>query len=503
MIKPGLERISRLLTHTPLPWSAIHVAGTNGKGSICAYITAMLEVFNRSQYVKSHSIPHIRHGRFTSPHLIDRWDCVSINGGPVIGDVFRAVEAQVLKRDREWKIGASEFEVLTATAFEIFNREKVDVGVVEVGMGGEGDATNVIGQPVLTDAEVEDRASPDRITRRAPLVTVISKISMDHQSFLGDSLPAIARQKAGIIKPGVPVVVDPTNAAEVMDVVEATAREKGSPFFGKKINQFTLVPAPASNQSTTEELLLTQRLDEVLARATSGPVPSHIKQNGALAFIATSLALRALGHTNNNTPTVHLDEKEYLKFRFELQEQFLAAIPATVFPGRQQWINIEPLTGRQASVLLDGAHNADSARVLGAKVDQLRRNFKEGEDVTWVLAASGSKDAREIFLPLVKASDRVVAVEFGPVDGMPWVKAMSMEKLEGAIGNVRGETKPGAGIEAVVRANDVLHALKLATAMARVQQTGEEGLLVVAGSLYLVGDVLRLLRDAGRSCTDS
>ena len=457
----------------------------------------MLEVFNRSAYVEKQSTPKLRHGRFTSPHLIDRWDCISINGEPVTGEVFRAVESQVLKRDRQQKIGASEFEVLTATAFEIFNREKIDVGVVEVGMGGAEDATNVIGQPVITGPGFGAQVGNERLTRRAPLVTVISKIGLDHQSFLGDTLEAIARQKAGVIKPGVPVVVDPSNAPEALDVIESTAREKNCPFFGSNIGSHPLA-ANLNPTGSSSGPSITQRLNDVLLQANSGSVPEHVKQNGALAFIATNLALQALGHPNPDMPNPRLIKNEYLNLLSELQEQFLKAIPATVFPGRQQWTSCETLTGRKTPILLDGAHNADSAGALGEKVDQLRRSTGSTEEgVTWVLAASESKDAKEIFRPLLKPQDSAFVVEFGPVDGMPWVKPMSLDKLEEAIASVLGEATPGSSMVAIQRDKDVLHAMKQATAMARDTNTEKDGLLVVAGSLYLAGDVLRLVRDAG------
>src|SRR4051812_42901739 len=130
MIELGLGRISRLLRHTPQPWKAIHVSGTNGKGSICAYLSAMLHASG------------VRCGRFTSPHLIDRWDCITIDEQPVRESIFREAEALVMKRNEVEKIEASEFELLTATAFEVFYKEKVEMGVIEVGLGGRLDATN-------------------------------------------------------------------------------------------------------------------------------------------------------------------------------------------------------------------------------------------------------------------------------------------------------------------------------------------------------------------------
>ena len=192
MIELGLGRISRLLKDIPIAWRAIHVAGTNGKGSVCSYASAMLNAGS------------IKCGRFTSPHLIDRWDCITINDRVVDQRLFCQVEDVVKSRDQKNGIKASEFELLTATAFEIFNHEKVEVGVVEVGLGGRNDATNVL---------------------QDPLVTVITKIGKDHQSFLGNSLEEIAYQKAGIMKQNVACLVDGSNEGSVIDVLKQNAKE--------------------------------------------------------------------------------------------------------------------------------------------------------------------------------------------------------------------------------------------------------------------------------------
>jgi len=106
MIELGLQRISRLLSKTHLPWRAIHVAGTNGKGSICVYISGMLEVYNDSPLRLAKKQPRIRHGRFTSPHLIDRWDCISINQKPVSSALFHEIEKKVLQRNAREEINA-------------------------------------------------------------------------------------------------------------------------------------------------------------------------------------------------------------------------------------------------------------------------------------------------------------------------------------------------------------------------------------------------------------
>lgn len=492
MIKPGLQRISRLLAHTPLPWRAIHVAGTNGKGSICAYITAMLDVYNNSAYAEKTSLPKLRHGRFTSPHLIDRWDCICINGKPVAGEVFRAVEREVLQRDRDEKIGASEFEVLTATAFEIFNREKVDIGVVEVGMGGAEDATNIIGQPSPEDRDVDGKAE---ITREPPLVTVISKIGLDHQAFLGSTLEEIARQKAGILKPHVPVIFDPSNALEVKDVIALEARQRQCPVYQDESFP-SFIPKKASKmQELYHWRSALSRVEQVFKGTKQGHVPQHVQTNATLAFLAVYVAFDRLGIFDPLNRPEYQPGKELLKNFEDLDKIILKVIPCTTFPGRQQRLSITPLTGRRGQILLDGAHNADSANALAERVERIRRETI-GCPITWVLAASDSKDASEIFRPLVKPRDNAVVVEFGSVDGMPWVKPMSVHKLEEALANALKTSGQEPGMRVVRAGGDVLHALQEATKMAGTEE--EEGPLVVAGSLYLVGDVLRLVREVGK-----
>lgn len=478
MITLGLQRISRLLTQTPLPWRAIHVAGTNGKGSICAYISAMLSAYNRSP--GSTSLPH---GRFTSPHLTDRWDCISINNTPISGSVFRAVEQEVLERNHQMVIGASEFEVLTATTFELFTHEGIDVGVVEVGMGGRLDATNVLGESGGLQMEKGARLLE---FRPAPLVSVISSIGLDHQAFLGNTLEEIAREKAGIIKSGVPVVFDDTNPKEVIDVLRSVAEEKSSPI----IDRTSIVPAPLLGRTTVShrKSSLADHLEKILSRHNiDSREPAHVKQNITLAYLATWTALQELGlvkirNHDHLEPMKHATLESKLS---ELAEQMLQAAGKVNFPGRQQMINIKKLTGRKQDILLDGAHNAQSAMALAETVNGLRQQGSGGA-VTWVLAASDTKDVKEILSPLLRGGDAVFAVEFGPVDGMPWVKPLSASRL---LHTAREVVESPENLSMYDCGNDILAALKSASA------ASEGRPMVVAGSLYLVGDVLRLLRD--------
>jgi folylpolyglutamate synthase len=403
MIDLGLARVGRLIQHTPQTWKAIHVAGTNGKGSICAYLSAMLEASGLS------------HARFTSPHLIDRWDCIAIDGKPVSEAVFRDAEEVVKERDREDRIGATEFELLTATAFEIFHRQKVEYGVVEVGLGGKLDATNVLKQKA---------------------VSVISKIGLDHQSFLGNTIEEIALQKAGIIRPGVPCVVDGSNQPSVLKVIEEHAREVGAELRFPSITSVT-------DAVTTEKF------------------EPHQIQNLACAHLAFRLAC-----PEQDRPLTH----------------FLPSITQRQWPGRLQKLDVSSITGNQREVLLDGAHNTQSAEVLAMYVERHLRS--ESEPVTWVLAATKGKDMDGIFGLLLKPGDQVAAVRFGPVDGMPWVKATDPAEV------LQAASRHGAQEAATYNAgDDVKGALKWAS-----QAAGNRP-MVIAGSLYLVSSVLRALRE--------
>ncbi|PBP25099.1 dihydrofolate synthetase Fol3 [Diplocarpon rosae] len=408
MIELGLSRITTLLRHTPQPWKAIHVAGTNGKGTICAYLSAMLRASG------------VRNGRFTSPHLIDRWDGIAIDDVPISPALFKEAEGLILKRNHEDKIQASEFELLTATAFEVFAREKIEMGVIEVGLGGRLDATNAMSSKA---------------------VTVISKIGLDHQAFLGSTLEQIAREKAGIMRPGVPCVIDSSNLPSVQKVIHDHAREIGTDVV----------------LSSTDSAFLDE-LDQ------DDFEPSQW-QNLACAYTAFHLA-----YTKPESPLHRL----------------LPAIQSINWPGRLQTLSIRSLTGRDEPVLLDGAHNVQSAEALGLYVDNRLR--KADEKVTWIIAASQGKELHGILKQLLKPQDCVAAVKFGPVDGMPWVQSMPTPEIILAANE--------CGIDAA-RCYDAGSG-NLAGALQWADAAAGKGPVVVAGSLYLVSDLLRLLRQADR-----
>ena len=176
--KPGLENTLRLMAHVGNPHEtlrAIHVAGTNGKGSTSHLIAAALQASG------------LRVGLFTSPHLVSLTERIRINGAPIPEEKVASWVTQ--HRAFLDEIQPSFFETMTALAFDYFVQQKVDIAVVEVGLGGRLDSTNVL----------------------TPILSVITNIGLDHTEFLGNTLAKIAREKAGIIKPHVPVVIGETH----------------------------------------------------------------------------------------------------------------------------------------------------------------------------------------------------------------------------------------------------------------------------------------------------
>ncbi|KKY23914.1 putative dihydrofolate synthetase fol3 [Phaeomoniella chlamydospora] len=417
MIELGLARIAHLVPKQ-YTWKAVHVAGTNGKGSICAYLSAMIKEAG------------FRPARFNSPHLIDRWDCISINDFAVERKDFEKTEQSIKIRDQELHINASEFELLAATAFELFNASQppIDYGVIEVGLGGRLDATNV-----LSNIEV----------------SIIAKIGLDHQVQLGNTILEIAREKAGIMRPKVPCIIDGTNEREVLEALQDHACKVGTPV--------ALVTADSRPETYAE-------LQPVFNQQDLEP---HQRANLLVATEAMKMLM------SRCSQSVKGDTKN-----------FLDGVRKVQWPGRMQRLGLEQLTGRQETVLLDGAHNLQSAEALAAHVDRTMRHV--GRSVTWVIAASQGKDLGSILTSCLHNNDKLIPVTFGPVDGMPWVHSMTIDDIVAAVKKIPVDVEIVNTTEA--DGNGLVDRLRLACDVAN------EGPLVIAGSLYLVSDVLRLLR---------
>ena len=300
----GLERIERLLAklgnpHERVP--VIHVAGTNGKGSVCAYLSSVL---TEAGY---------RVGRYTSPHLVDWTERICLNNEPISAAALEAVVQQVQQAIQPGTDIPTQFEVITAAAWLYFAQANVDIAVIEVGLGGRLDATNVCSQP---------------------LVTIITSISREHWQHLGPTLADIAREKAGILKPNCPAVVG-TLPPEAKAVVAS------------RIEQLR---CPAVWAKPAEEIELGQdRWARYQGIEYPLPLPGEVQlSNSALAIAALQILQQQGWHVG--------------------LESIQAGIAKTRWLGRLQWT-----TWNGHSLLVDGAHNEAAAQALRQYVDTLDR----------------------------------------------------------------------------------------------------------------------------------
>ncbi len=411
-IKFGLDNISAIveaLDHPQHSFRAVHIAGTNGKGSVSAMTEAMLRSAG------------YRTGRFTSPHLVDLTERFAVDGRSVtdaelkvaVTEVIDAVEA--LMHEGRLEAHPTFFEVTTAAAFTLFRRLRVEVAVCEVGLGGRLDSTNVL----------------------SPMATAITSLGFDHQQYLGSTLTDIATEKAGIIKPAVPVVVG-TVPLEAAAVIDRIAAERGAPVI--------------------------RAHDGVVARALSPRhhAPQRVRLRTPLAdYGSIEIALSGehqIGNAVVATRLIETLEPQGVTVDVDAVRQGLASVS---WPGRLQTIAVEH--GRTA--LLDAAHNPDGARTLAM--------YLEGDGPRpLVFAAMRDKDAGGILQALAGRVSAVVLTRAShPRSNDPAALAEITRHTLGDIPIVI-EQEPAAALDAAWR-------------------FGPD--IVVAGSIFLLGDVMKVL----------
>lgn len=350
-IKLGLENILALVTALDRPdraWASVHVAGTNGKGSV----TAMIE---RGLRAAGH-----RTGRYTSPHLAHIEERIAIDGQPIDRATFDRATSDVLNEvDRLQGTGMlatspTFFEVTTAVAFEIFRRRNVSVGIIEVGLGGRFDATNVI----------------------VPRVSAITSIALDHERHLGRTLSQIAAAKAGIIKSGVPVVVGAMPDV-ARDVIVEEARKAGAPCLSAGLEHI--------DASQLEEGRAVVRL-----RTPARRYPAlTLGLNGAHQIANAVVAAR----------TLEMCADRGLNSR---AEDVVTALSDVEWPARLEWLRTEA----HQHVLIDAAHNPAGAAALADYVASANVG-----PLPLVLAVMKDKDIDAILRALAPVASRFVATE--------------------------------------------------------------------------------------------
>jgi dihydrofolate synthase/folylpolyglutamate synthase len=399
-IELGLERMRRAaaaLGHPERAMPSFHVAGTNGKGSTAAMIAAVLTAAGR------------RVGLYTSPHLVSFRERIVMAGTPITED--EVVEG--LAHIRRTLGDAHEltcFEVMTLLAWHTFASHAVEVTVLEVGLGGRLDATNLV----------------------VPEVSVITNVGRDHEQYLGHEITEIAAEKAGIIKPGVPVVTAATGAAAT--VIEARARELASP-----LDQW---PRDFTLEGDRDDSLTYRSSTASIRRLTLSLAGDHQRRNAALA-------LRAL----ERAPVFGLDAAAARR-----------GLAEVVWPGRLQMVRREPL------VLLDGAHNPPGVENV---VEEVRR-LAAGRPVRVLFGVMRDK-AWQTMLETVSgiASEIVLTAPRQARRADPAVLAATLGR---------------AGVSVVPDPAVAYHDL--------VARSAAGDVILVTGSLFLVGDVLAAIDPA-------
>ncbi|HEX5855138.1 MAG TPA: Mur ligase family protein [Thermoanaerobaculia bacterium] len=380
-MRPGLSRTLALLSSLANPQSSfrsILIGGTNGKGSTAATISALLAAAG------------VRAGLYTSPHLVSVTERIRIEDVDVSPESLDGALGVVARIAAPGLRGPTYFEALTVAAFELFRRARVAVAVVEVGIGGRLDATNVL--------------EPD--------VSVVTNVAADHLDVLGPAVEDVAREKAGIFRGGQPALLGATGTARGPGaVLHAAARTTGA----------RLLEIPPI---------------EVLDAAF--PLPgAHQRQNLALALAAA----RAVAP---------LDEAAVAR-----------GLAAVRWPGRLQ--TLERSGARP--LLLDGAHNPSGAAALAAHLDAAGLSGR----VDLLFGGMADKDLTGVFAPLAARARRIVLVApESPRAERPETLRVRLERPE------------------------LETAASVAEGLARLEKATGDGPVLVAGSLYLVGEVLRL-----------
>jgi dihydrofolate synthase / folylpolyglutamate synthase len=342
----GLTRSQTLLAALGSPHESvpiIHVAGTNGKGSVCAYLSSVL------------SAAGYKVGRYTSPHLVNWNERICIDGEPIKTEIAVTILEEVIAKIDPHLPTPTQFEIVTAAAWQYFAQSQVDIAVIEVGLGGRLDATNVC----------------DR-----PLATVITSIDREHWQQLGDTIAKITTEKAGILKLNCPAIIG-TLPPDAIAVVQARIEALNCPTVWVK----PAVKLSPTNLTSIPELPI-DRLPWVEFDGMKYPLAllGEMQLTNSAIAIATIQTLRQSGWQISD-------------------ESIVNGMAKTQWLGRIQWT-----TWQGHKLLIDGAHNAAAAIALREYVDTLNT------PINWVIGMLSTKAHREIFQALLKPGDRLALV---------------------------------------------------------------------------------------------
>lgn len=410
-INLGLARIEKLLElmdHPEKRFKSIHITGTNGKGSTTAMLTSILKAAG------------IKTGMYTSPHLSEYTERMMVDGVEISRQQFAdAVQYtskfvdQIVDQGLEHP---TEFEVLTAAAFYYFAESGVEYAVIEVGLGGLLDSTNVI----------------------VPEVAVITNVTIDHLDKCGNNSMDLARHKAGIIKQGVPVITGAQG--EALEIIKQTAEEKLANLYiyGQ---QFSAIFVGVTEEG--QQVVIRTQEHGILGAFTLKLLGHHQVDNSALAVMAA----------------IVLWEKERRITLAALQQGLLQV----EWPGRFEIVAGAP------TMIIDGAHNQDGARILRKNLDE----FFNDKEIVFLLGILRDKDVTGIIRELIRPSDKVVVVA-------------PLSERAGEPQEIAQEIK-ATHVEV---ADSIMEGLLRTKALA-----GENSVICIAGSLYLIGAAREIIKN--------
>ncbi|MFZ1728530.1 MAG: folylpolyglutamate synthase/dihydrofolate synthase family protein [Bacteroidota bacterium] len=342
-MKLGLDNIRSLAAFWDNPhlrYPIIHIAGSNGKGSTASFIASALQAAG------------YRTGLYTSPHLVDFSERIRVDGVPIAGE--RVVEYTRKLRGEIERLNATFFEATTLMAFQYFSEEKVDIAVVETGLGGRLDATNIV----------------------VPVLSVITSLSVEHSEFLGNTIESIAAEKAGIMKAGVPCVTPNRNEA-ALGILRQHAAVLGVPLH--------MVPLPEQPPVLSELDSMTCTLPGFGTGIEVGLVGAHQVENASTAVTALRLlAASGFSALSDNRIAAGLAE---VRWRSGLR-------------GRLEWVRVEP------ELVVDVGHNPDGIRAMLECWTAVRK--METTDI--VFGVLKSKDLQAIFQILTRYSPRSITL---------------------------------------------------------------------------------------------
>jgi dihydrofolate synthase/folylpolyglutamate synthase len=389
-----MDQALALFDHPELQFPAFHIAGTNGKGSTAAMLHRIL------------TLAGFRTGLYISPHLVSFTERIRVGDQEISPDEVVDLAREIEERTSAAGPPLTFFEIVTVMAFVYFARLGIDVGVIEVGLGGRLDATNLV----------------------RPQVTLITTIAKDHEAYLGADLLSIGREKAGIIKPEIPVVCG-SLAPEVGALVRQIAKEKHSPeyFLGSDFEFFL------KNDRTFDYKGIKRNLADVSV-ALRG---RHQRANAALALAALELTSAA----------------------FPVADHVIRqGLDSVLWPGRFEVLREHP------GIVLDGAHNGEGVSALVTAI----KEYKRGRRVRLLFAAMEDKDWRHMLSLLLPAVDEVVLTK------VRMDRSAEPEQMAGYV---------TAGLPCRV-VPDACSALTLL-----FREAAMDDIVLVAGSLYLLGEI--------------